>query len=44
MSGIEDTIVNIDTIVKENAKCKKLLNQNIQEIQHRYRREWRLPT
>jgi hypothetical protein len=24
---------NIDTIVKENAKCKRLLTQNIQEIQ-----------
>ena len=30
LSGAEDTIENIDTTVKENAKCKKL--QNIQEI------------
>ena len=42
--GAEDTIENINATVKENAKCKKLLTQNIQEIQHRYRREWRLPT
>jgi hypothetical protein len=27
--GAEDTIENIDTIVKENAKIKKLLIQNI---------------
>jgi uncharacterized coiled-coil protein SlyX len=32
-SGTEDTIENIDTIVKENAKCKKFLTQNIQKIQ-----------
>jgi hypothetical protein len=32
-SGPEDTIENIDTTVKENAKCKKILTQNIQEIQ-----------
>ena len=25
ISGAEDTIENIDTTVKENAKCKKLL-------------------
>jgi uncharacterized coiled-coil protein SlyX len=36
--GAEDTIENIDTIVKENAKCKKLLTQNIQEIQDTMRR------
>ena len=29
----EDTIENIDIAVKENAKCKKLLTQNVQEIQ-----------
>ena len=29
ISGAEDTIENIDTIVKENAKLKKLLTQNI---------------
>ena len=33
ISGAEDTIENIDTTVKENAKCKKFLTQNIQEIQ-----------
>jgi hypothetical protein len=33
ISGAEDIIKNIDTTVKENAKCKKLLTQNIQEIQ-----------
>jgi hypothetical protein len=33
ISGEEDTIENIDTTVKENAKCKNLLTQNIQEIQ-----------
>ena len=38
ISGTEDTIENIDTIVKENAKCKKLLIQNIQEIQDTMRR------
>ena len=27
ISGAEDTIENIDTTVKENAKCKKLLTQ-----------------
>ena len=32
ISGAEDTIENIDTTVKENAKSKKLLAQNIQEI------------
>ena len=30
ISGAKDTIGNIDTIVKESAKCKKLLTQNIQ--------------
>jgi hypothetical protein len=30
--GAEDTIEIIDTTVKENEKCKKLLTQNIQEI------------
>jgi hypothetical protein len=29
---------NIDTTVKENAKCKKPLTQNIQEIQDTVRR------
>ena len=31
-SVIEDTMEGIDTTIKENAKCKKLLTQNIQEI------------
>ena len=38
ISGVEDTIENIDPIIKENAKCKKLLNQNDQEIQDTMRR------
>ena len=33
ITGAEDSIENIDTTVKENAKCKKLLIQNIQDIQ-----------
>ena len=33
----EDTIESIDTTVKENAKCKKLLTQNIREIQDKIR-------
>jgi uncharacterized coiled-coil protein SlyX len=33
ISGAEDTIENIDTIIKENVKCKKILTQDIQEIQ-----------
>jgi hypothetical protein len=32
-SGVEDSIENICTTIKENAKCKKILTQNIQEIQ-----------
>ena len=38
ISDAEDTIESIDTTVKENAKCKKILTQNIQEIQHKMRR------
>jgi hypothetical protein len=38
ISGAEDTVENIDTKVKENAKDKKLLTQNIQEIQDKMRR------
>jgi uncharacterized coiled-coil protein SlyX len=38
ISGAEDTIENIDKTVKENAKSKKLLTQNIQEIQGTMRR------
>jgi uncharacterized coiled-coil protein SlyX len=38
ISGAEDTLENIDRTVKENAKCKKLLTQNIQEIQDTMRK------
>jgi uncharacterized coiled-coil protein SlyX len=30
--GAEDTIEDIDKTVRENAKCKEFLTQNIQEI------------
>ena len=36
--GAEDDIEYIDPTVKENTKCKKLLNPNIQEIQDTLRR------
>lgn len=35
ISGIEEIMQNIDTTVKENAKCTKLLTQNIQGIQNK---------
>ena len=38
ISGAEDSIENICTTIKENAKCKKILTQNIQEIQDTMRR------
>jgi uncharacterized coiled-coil protein SlyX len=38
ISGGKDTIGNIDTKLKENTKCKKLLSQNTQEIQDTMRR------
>jgi chromosome segregation ATPase len=38
ISGAEDSIGNMDTTIKENAKCKKILTQNIQEIQDTMRR------
>jgi hypothetical protein len=38
ISGAEDSIESIDTTIKENAKCKKILTQNIQEIQDTMRR------
>jgi chromosome segregation ATPase len=38
ISGTEDSIENMGTTIKENAKCKKILTQNIQEIQDRMRR------
>jgi hypothetical protein len=37
--GAEDTIENIDTTGRENARNKKLLTQNIQEIQDTMRRQ-----
>jgi cell division protein FtsL len=33
ISDAEDSIENMDTTIKENTKCKKILTQNIQEIQ-----------
>ena len=33
ISGAEDSIENMETTIKENEKCKKILTQNIQEIQ-----------
>jgi predicted nucleic acid-binding Zn-ribbon protein len=33
ISGTEDSIENMGTTIKENAKCKKILTPNIQEIQ-----------
>jgi chromosome segregation ATPase len=38
ISGAEDSIENMDTKITENAKCKKILTQNIQEIQDTMRR------
>jgi chromosome segregation ATPase len=38
ISDAEETIENIDTTVKESAKCKKILTQNIQEMQDTMRR------
>jgi hypothetical protein len=39
ISGIVDPIEIMDTTIKENAKCKKkILTQNIQEIQDTMRR------
>jgi hypothetical protein len=38
ISGAEDSIVNMDTTIKENAKCKKILTQNIHKIQDTMRR------
>jgi hypothetical protein len=32
ISGAEDSIANMDTTIKGNAKCKKILTQNIQEM------------
>ena len=38
ISGAEKFIENIDERIKENAKFKKILTQNIQEIQDTMRR------
>jgi chromosome segregation ATPase len=38
ISDAEDSIENMDTTTKENAKCKKILTQNIQEILDTMRR------
>jgi uncharacterized protein YhaN len=38
ISGAEDPIENMGTAIKENAKCKNILTQNIQEIQDTMRR------
>ena len=38
ISDAKDTIETMDSTVKENAKCKKLVTQNIQEIQDTMRR------
>ena len=38
ISGAEDSIENIGTTIKEHAKRKKILTQNIQEIQDTVRR------
>jgi chromosome segregation ATPase len=38
ISGAEDSIENICTTIKENSRCKKILTQNIQEVQDTMRR------
>ena len=38
LSGAEDNIVKIDKTAREDAKTKKLLTQNVQEIQDTMRR------
>ena len=38
ISGVKYTIKNIDTTVKENAKYKKLITPNIQDIQYTMKR------
>jgi uncharacterized coiled-coil protein SlyX len=38
ISGAEDSIQNISKTIKEKANCKKVLTQNIQEIQDTMRR------
>jgi hypothetical protein len=38
ISGVEDSIENINTTIKDNVKRKNILTQNIQEIQDTMRR------
>ena len=38
ISDAEYTIESIDSTVKENAKCQKLLTPNIQKVQNKLRR------
>jgi chromosome segregation ATPase len=38
ISGGEDSIENFGTTIKENGKCRKILTQNIQEIQDTMRK------
>ena len=38
ISGAEDSIENISTTIREHAKCKKVLTENIQETQDTMRR------
>ena len=38
ISGVKDNIENIDKTVREDAKAKKLLIQNVQQIQDTMRR------
>jgi hypothetical protein len=38
ISGTKDSIENMDTTIKENAKCKKISTQNIKEIPDTMRR------
>jgi chromosome segregation ATPase len=38
ISGAEDSIEKIGTTIKKNARCKKILTQNIQEIQDTVKR------
>ena len=38
ISGAEDSIENISKTIEENAKCKKILTQNIHAIQDKMRR------
>ena len=39
ISGAEDSIGKMDTTIKENAKCKNILTQNIQEMEDTMRRQ-----